>query len=427
MPTDNPTTDDRLAAALTSVRELVQAQNMRAAKQQLRRATATMDDTTWALIVEIAATLRYKTHDAALAKLRNLWYAHEPHRGLIEACVPKPDERQHIPEPAPVIHQRERTWMKPGRITRTVDPSRRTDPSQRTGDRSTHAVDRYESDLDPTARKDPETAYQGVLLGNRDHDRDATRTVSTGLCVSCRLERATLDRTTGQAATGHGDDGLCTECRSLDRPGIPELPLGHTPTDAVHARMEYLTTHYQPRNRSLYHQEYLAAHPTDQPLIAHWIRTYTQPDPPIPPRQLPTTPTVPNAECTECGEWRQLRDDLCVDCHPGLDQLSPTPAGSIELSSSRADPINEESEPDRRPVQKGEHNRSITASAPESEQAKLSDQSHPSSRHRPTATTGHTKNSSKITVVQRSSAAERRFRAARQSQPVARRIPRQRS
>ncbi len=316
------------ATVIEVIRQLVQAQNMRAAKQELRQLQSAIDDPTWLLLTEIANTLRFKTQDAAIAKLRNLWRRNEPHRDIIEACVPKKDEGQHI---------------------RKVTYEQRPDPSE-TRPVAGNVTEAYEDELGKTERDDPGTPRPELIVDRHDYDIDGAREVQFGLCVSCRLERAEMDPLTGRVLTGHGDDGLCSECRSSGRPGIPELPLGHVPLDATLARLDFLAENFGTEARGIYRQEWrYSLLSAEKGIIADWVKTRTSPDheaapavetPAVTVKTHPSpvneaapeakTPTVVdlNGDCTQCGEWRQLRDNLCTECHPPFGG-EETPAGSV--------------------------------------------------------------------------------------------------
>ncbi|MQY18963.1 hypothetical protein [Nocardia macrotermitis] len=305
MATPPPDPSTTTAEAITAIRTLVQAQNLRQAKYQLRQLEKGIDDQTWLIITEIAHTLRFKTHDAALGKLRNLWYRNETHRALIEACVPKKDEGQHIRQPA----------REPRPTPDEIRPHAGT------------VTEAYEDNLGKSEREDPGTERKELIVDRRDYDLDAVDRGHIGLCVSCRLERYAIDRYTGQIQSGHGDDGLCSECRSLGRPGVPELPLEHTYRDSIEARMTFLAESFNTHGRALFRQEWDYASHKARPIIEAWVKSHTTPEPP--PKQLLIDTKSLNGECAKCNEWRQLRDQLCVDCHPGLGGETATPAGSI--------------------------------------------------------------------------------------------------
>ncbi|WP_280391944.1 hypothetical protein, partial [Nocardia brasiliensis] len=118
--------------AIQAIRTLVDARDIRAAKQQLRRSQVHFDDPTWAMVGEIANTLRYKTHDVAITKLRKLWRDNEQHRALIEACAPKTDDRQYIPDNQSAAGRQTEGPRRPsGRVVRRVEPARPTHPPPR--------------------------------------------------------------------------------------------------------------------------------------------------------------------------------------------------------------------------------------------------------------------------------------------------------
>ncbi|KAA8877336.1 hypothetical protein F3087_45010 [Nocardia colli] len=303
--------------AIQAIRTLVDARDIRAAKQQLRRIRTHLDDPTWAMIGEIANTLRYKTHDVAITKLRKLWRDNEQHRALIEACVPKTDQHQYIPDTQPAATTRtDPPWRRPGRVARRVDETKRTDPRQRTGSAGAARVDAYEDQLTTEERKEQGTPRPELIVDRRDYDRDAVARVTEPLCVSCRLERASIDRWTGQITTGHGDDGLCGTCREDGRTGIPELPLGHSRSQAIRARLDTIATNFDSHNPGLFRHEWRYGDRLTKSVTADWVK---QRNPNGVVRQTATTKLIDlNGECTECGDWRQLRDDLCADCHKGL-------------------------------------------------------------------------------------------------------------
>lgn len=319
------------ADAIRAIRTLVEARDLRAAKQQLRQLQTTTDDATWAMIVEIANVLRFKTHAVAVTKLRNLWYRNEQFRPLIEACVPKTGERQYIPEPSPrsFADDRRATSVQPGRVSQRVEADKRIEPNRKTRAPNTKVVEDYEKDLTKDEREDPGTPRAELILDRHDYDLDAAIPITNGLCVSCRLERAAIDRHTERLTIGSGDDGLCGECRSLDRRGIPELPQGHTLTDQVHARLEFLAEHFDTDTRGIFRQEWRYADREARPIISDWVKAHTRPDIAL------ATPSMEisglNGLCTKCGEYRQLAnelDKLCFDCDPRY-RASVTPAGSI--------------------------------------------------------------------------------------------------
>ncbi|MBF6137226.1 hypothetical protein IU433_22170 [Nocardia puris] len=333
--------------ALRAIRTLVQAQNLRAAKQQLRQLQNDTDDATWSMIVEIANTLRFKTHTVALTKLRKLWRDNEQFRPLIEACVPKPDERRDIPpQPSPqsiAADGYRASEARAGKVAQRIDPDKRIDPNRRSRSPNTKVIDDYERNLARDERDDPGTPRPELIVDRHDYDRDVFTHVRTTLCVSCRLERAAIDHHTERVQAGLGDDGLCGECRSLGRPGLPPLASGHTLADQVHARLDYLAEHFTTADRGIFRQEYRYGNRHTRPIISAWVKANTTAGP-EPPRPIidHDGPSV-NDWCTQCEEFRYIayrdhrrgeRVQLCLDCDPrNKDTL--VPAGSIEVRHSR--------------------------------------------------------------------------------------------
>ncbi|WP_280390485.1 hypothetical protein, partial [Nocardia brasiliensis] len=177
-------------------------------------------------------------------------------------------------------------------------------------------VDAYEDQLDAEERREQGTPRPELIVDRRDYDRDAAAEVTEPLCVSCRLERACIDRWTGQITTGHGDDGLCGTCRDEGRQGIPKLPLGHSRSQAIQARLDTIATNFDSHTPALFRHEWRYGNALTKDITAAWV-TQHNPDAYVTPTV--TTESVDlNGECIECGDWRQLRDELCVDCHEGL-------------------------------------------------------------------------------------------------------------
>lgn len=320
------------ADAIRVIRSLVEAQDLRAAKAQLRQLQSNTDDATWAMIVEIANTLRFKTHAVAVTKLRNLWRHNEQFRPIIEACVPKTNERQYIPEPQMRQFDAGPTAgdARSGRVSSRVEPDKRVEANQRTRSPSIKVIDDYEKALTKGERDDPGTERPELIVDRHDYDVEAITHVATTLCVACRLERAAIDRHTERVKAGLGDDGLCGECRSLHRPGLPELPAGHSLADQVHARLDFLAEHFHTEGRGIFRQEWRYADRHARPIISAWVKSHTSPEAEI----VRRTSEVPdlNDWCEHCGEYRQLADHrkkLCFDCDP-RHQQTVIPAGSVE-------------------------------------------------------------------------------------------------
>lgn len=231
--------------ALADVASLVRAGDLAAAKRRVRTVINNVDPGTLALMGKCAATLSSYPYDIAVAKLRNAWQRTTSHedRAVIAACVPDQDPGLYRPdsETADTPRYGRGNYQAPrNSSTRYEHSAQRTVPEQRTRARAQaepRTVTEYSQTRagvdDTPARAERPIAYE------LDYDRAAVEDLRTRPCVWCTVERAVIDVYTDRLKTGHGDDGLCTECRSLNRPGIPELPAGHTYTDAIHARCDY--------------------------------------------------------------------------------------------------------------------------------------------------------------------------------------------
>ncbi|MCU1642979.1 MAG: hypothetical protein JWN03_3254 [Nocardia sp.] len=332
-PTPAPS-DPAEANAIHAIRSLVEAKDLRAAKQQLRQLQATTDDATWAMVVEIANTLRFKTHTVAVTKLRNLWRNNEQFRPLIEACAPKAGEHQHIPEPPSVRADNGPIVARASEVRQDIDPDKRVAPKDRRRNPNKKIIEDYEDSLAKDERDDPGIAREEPIVGRRDYEAEALTHVPTTLCVSCRLERAAVDRHTDRVRGGLGDDGLCGECRSLGRPGLPELSPGHTVTDQVHARLDFVAEHFPTGDRGIFRQEWRYADESARPIISAWVKDHTSPDPDrrttVRANQTPDL----NGWCEGCSEYRQLAPGsgskrLCFDCDRRY-QRSAVHPGSVE-------------------------------------------------------------------------------------------------
>ncbi|MDR6593605.1 hypothetical protein ACFFSW_17630 [Saccharothrix longispora] len=349
----------------------------------------TADPQTLALMGKCAATLSSYPYDIAVAKLRNAWQrtANPEDRAVIAACVPAQDPGLYHPDTTSAPRYGRGNYQAPRNSnSRHEHSARRTVPEQRRRSRAQNeprTVTEYSQTRagvdDAPARAERPIAYE------LDYDRAAVADLRTRPCVWCAGERAVIDVHTDRVKTGHGDDGLCTECRSLDRPGIPELPTGHTYTDAIHARCVYHVTHggmpavRAEWRRAMRHQRRLAAATIEQwatthqqrhaavtiaegvPCCAHCDANLNNnpnpldvpnqhdqrtaphdprycsrtcaaaaedtPEPqPQPDReqepQPETAPTVDGGSCETCGDVKQVRQGLCLDCRR-LEQQTP--------------------------------------------------------------------------------------------------------
>ncbi|TQM01687.1 hypothetical protein [Pseudonocardia kunmingensis] len=315
---------ETLSDALVDVADLVKSGDSRKAKHQMAKILDVADASSLGILRWCAATLEHYPFPIAVDKMRNAWKrAPAPqYRDLIAACVPEQDNGQYIPTneaPAEPPYGRN-SERAPRNSHRRVDRSRRKarhTPHQ--ARQNAHAA-RYFRERAGVAEgpqlKDRDDRAQDaqVYASGLDYDKAAVPDVRRLPCVSCWLERASADATTNRVRAGHGDDGLCGECRESKRPGIPELPRHHTLTDAVAARCAFIVARTGPSARAILRNEWRRASSDTrrQTLIAEWVKTHPLPETTTTPQPSPT-PTAVDGAC-ECGSIRQVRHGLCLDC-----------------------------------------------------------------------------------------------------------------
>ncbi|NUT99181.1 MAG: hypothetical protein HOY78_44970, partial [Saccharothrix sp.] len=204
-----------------------------------------VDPETLIVISKCTETLSRYPYHIAIAKLRNAWQRNPQHRDIIAACAPTQDPGLYRPDTTTAPRYGRGNYQAPRNSNTRYDrTARRTRSEQR---------NRAQAQTDPRVVTEYTDTRAGVddapapaerpIAYELDYDRAAIADLRTRPCVWCASERAVMDVYTDRVKAGHGDDGLCTECRSLNRPGISELPTGHTYADAIRARCDYHVTH----------------------------------------------------------------------------------------------------------------------------------------------------------------------------------------
>ncbi len=251
--------------ALAQLAELVDAGDLTAARRMSQRLLGSADPLALTVLTRCANALQADP-DVAAERLRQLWRDSDPaDRTIIEACVPDADYRPDLPTSA-VDHfaaNRPR-YVAPRdlRITRRAP----TAPRPRAGDSGiAGAYERDRGGFDE--QPEPATTPIGYEL---DYDRAAVPALRGTPCVQCWIERSSADQRRGRC-----DDGLCQDCRDSGRPGIPELPAGHTRTEAVEGRCEFIATHAGAGARAALRQEYRRANRADRAVITAWVAAHT--------------------------------------------------------------------------------------------------------------------------------------------------------
>lgn len=242
-------------------------------------------------------------------KLRAYWCAASEHdRTLIAACV---QERMTQPRREQTSTRAPRWTSKnkheaPRDVRHEIRPERIRAPRPRNDAAvDTYFGERRDQDDEPNRHETPD----GYAL---DYDRAAVPALRDAPCVSCWLERATLDRT-------HRPDGLCTECRDRGRQGIPPLPHGYTRVDVIQARCAFLAERYPAAAVRLLRRYWQQCrNDEDRTTVAHWVdgHEFTPSD------DRRAALEVDLDACTSCCEPRNPRDTrhnptddgLCATC-----------------------------------------------------------------------------------------------------------------
>jgi hypothetical protein len=263
-PADTATITE-IPAVVARLAELVADGKFTAA----RRAAASLIDQAnphaLGVIARCAEALQADRHEATAA-LDELWLsASERDAAIITACLPGEDYRPDLPtaevEPA---WKRQVRWVPPSRVQVRRGPRR---APARSGDSG--VVSSYLAEADPAPREDRERETERPLGYELDYDLAAVHPVRGTPCVGCWIERCSADQ-----HRGGWDDGLCGECRDAGTPGIPQLPAGHSRTDAVQARCRFIAAADTTGRGGLptLRAEYGRASKADKSVIAAWVR-----------------------------------------------------------------------------------------------------------------------------------------------------------
>ncbi len=256
--------------ALAELAELVDAGDLTAARRVSQRMLGCAEPRALTVLTRCAAALRADA-DVAAERLRRLWRDSDPaDRAIIEACVPDADYRPDLPTPGIDHYAATRPrYVAAGelRITRRAPST----PRPRDGDSGIAGA--YERDRGGVDEQ-PESATTPIGY-ELDYDRAGVPALRGTPCLQCWIERSSADQRRGRRDDGRWDDGLCQDCRDRGRPGIPELPAGHTRTQQVGARCEFIATHAGAGTRPALRQEYRRANRGDRAVITAWVAAHT--------------------------------------------------------------------------------------------------------------------------------------------------------
>lgn len=239
-----------LPEARAELSALVRAGEFRAARALGRKLLKVVDVRELWLIALSIEELENRPH-TAVALLRH-WQDTAPtdaDRAIIAACMPEQDAPRRRAESdtgrAPAWNGRN-NYQAPSTVTTTQrnDVRRRRRSRQQQQDAAAFTQYREQRagvrEGDQLKDRDERAQDAQVYASGFDYDRAALHgTEEPFRCLSCRISRGRYDLDGDRIKDGHGDDGLCAECRDSGRPGIPELPAGHSVADAVTARCSF--------------------------------------------------------------------------------------------------------------------------------------------------------------------------------------------
>ncbi|HET6285777.1 MAG TPA: hypothetical protein VFG15_03370 [Amycolatopsis sp.] len=303
-------------------------------------------------LVQRIATLLADRPRTAVAYLRR-WWSYASERGMyaeaaiIAACAPKKDENRKFPQ-ANDDHA-PRAYQAPSAVrTRRQDAADlRTRRKARQDAADLAALDKYRGERGGVAegtqlatREDREEQAKPYASGF-DYDNAALYGTTVPLrCISCTISRERYDLHHDRIKAGHGDDGLCGECRERNRPGIPELTEGHSLEEAIAARYTV----------ALHGLDYAAARVF---LLTEWRQTAGTPAVRLaiadygrehyPSRPADKAPAE-LAPCTGCPDKRTSRDlrgvtkddGLCAGCRAADAENAAANAVADEVAAHRA-------------------------------------------------------------------------------------------
>lgn len=334
--------------ALSELTALVQAGDIPAARKAGKKLINSADMRQLWLISRIAKLLEDRPN-TAVDILRH-WWKNAPtdvDRAIIEACAPKNGEKRRRPEPAadraPRWNSRN-TYQAPSTVRTKQSDEARTRRRNRQEQQDAAAFRRYQAERagvaegDQLKTRDDAAKDAQVYASGFDYDTAALYGTRGTRCVDCSISRGSAEVDAERIKAGHGDDGLCVECRESGRPGIPALPVGHTVADAVFARCSFIRTHAVDDVAARVALRVEWKHNTAaRPLISDYVTA-----------NLPEEPAAPAAvelgTCHACPTQRTARDvrglttddGYCADCREFAAELDAEQAAEATANAEQA-------------------------------------------------------------------------------------------
>jgi PAS domain-containing protein len=323
-----------VSETISELTTLVQAGNIREARKLGKTLINKAEARDLWLIAQIAHVLESRPR-TAVDILRQWWCSapSEADKAIIFACAPKDGEQRHRPKPANGRVLPRTRHHRPSAVTTTVDVmAKRARSRQEQADAADFARYRAESagvaDGDQVQDRDDRRQAEQVYASGIDYDRAAL--YRTGLefrCLFCNVEREKYDLHAERMQAGHGDDGLCQECRETRKDGIPELPAGHSAADAIDARCSFIWERAVTASAArvfLQGEWKRAVTPAVREAIADYARAN------LPQEQPAEAPAANLGTCELCPERRTAKDvrgvadddGLCAECRALLAELA---------------------------------------------------------------------------------------------------------
>ncbi|GAA2678820.1 MULTISPECIES: hypothetical protein [Actinosynnema] len=317
---------------------LVQAGDIPAAKK-LGRKLINVADTRELWLIDRIAKLLENRPNTAVDILRHWWATAptEADRAIIAACAPKNGEQRHRPQAdtdrAPRWNRRNR-YQAPGTVKtdQRAELRRRRRSRQEQDDAAAFANYQREraavAEGDQIPDRDERAQAEQVYASGFDYDRAALYGTDVAFrCLSCSISRGRYDLDHDRMAAGHGDDGLCAECRESGRPGIPALPPWHNPADAVTARCAFILAQSDAAAaRVVLRAEWRqATAPAVRAVIADFV-TANLPvqEPAEVPAELGTCATCPDERTARDLRGVAVDDGMCAECRADSEQAVTT-------------------------------------------------------------------------------------------------------
>ncbi|MFX0573764.1 MobF family relaxase [Nocardia nepalensis] len=284
--------ENPLSDSAATIAALIQSGDLRAAPRAFHDLAEGLTDEQRDIIEHVATTLYRNAYPIAAARLRWAADQYPQHRALIHACTPTSDPHVYRPAtdniPAPNRRDQHRRAARdnPDRVDRT--PRRPPPP-----DTDITAAREYQDYLDTRGDVDdhpehlpkpegvPHRYYRQKLWEDRypdseppNYDRQTTRNTRALPCVSCGIGRALTD--SRPIPPRRSDDGLCSECRTDNQPGIPD----HPPAEHIRARCDHIANTHPPNTvHGMLKRDWHAARTLAERLaIATWVEQHPLPD-----------------------------------------------------------------------------------------------------------------------------------------------------